>query len=433
MMSSDASPPREAFVWIWLPGRTEPVVAGRIQPEGGRYLFNYGRSYLAREDAIPIHLSELPLRPGAIAPEPPLEIANALRDASPDAWGRRVIISRLTGARGRSADLVDLDELTFMLHSGSDRIGALDFQASPSDYVPRESDNAPLDQLLTAADRVDQGLPLGPNLAEALQHGSAIGGARPKALVRDGDIKHVAKFSSSDDTHSVIKTEFIAMRLAHLAGLDVAHVELVRAMNKDVLLIRRFDRELTEVGWTRRAMVSALTLLGLDERVAAHASYEELADIVRARFTAPVDTLRELFCRMTFNILVGNTDDHARNHAAFWDGGYFTLTPAYDICPQSRVGREASQAMQIHGRERRSQLSLCLAAAGSFRLRDHEAIEIMRRQIATIGRNWDAACGEARLTTADRRFLWRRQFLNDLAFEGLEDRLGGCLEDLPEE
>ena len=89
--------------------------------------------------------------------------------------------------------------------------------------------------------------------------------------------------------------------------------------------------------------------------------------------------------------------------------------------------------MQIHGRERRSQLSLCLAAASRFRLREHEAIEIMRDQIATIGRNWEEACGEARLTNADRQLLWRRQFLNDLAFEGLEDRLRGSLEDLPEE
>ena len=180
-------------------------------------------------------------------------------------------------------------------------------------------------------------------------------------------------------------------------------------------------------------MVSALTLLELDERMAAHASYEALADIVRARFTAPMETLRELFARMTFNILVGNTDDHARNHAAFWDGGYFTLTPAYDICPQSRTGREATQAMQIHGRERRSQLSLCLAATGRFRLRDQEAMEIMRRQIATIGRNWDKARDEARLENADRRLLWRRQFLNDLAFEGLDDRLLGDIKGLLEE
>ena len=208
--------------------------------------------------------------------------------------------------------------------------------------------------------------------------------------------------------------------------------QLFAMRSADVLLIRRFDRELAEAGWTRRAMVSALTLLGLDERMAAHASYEELADIVRARFTAPAETLKELFARMTFNNLVGNTDDHTRNHAAFWDGGYFTLTPAYNICPQSRTGREASQAMRIHRRERRRQLSLCLAAASRFRLRDHEAIEIVRRQIATTGRNWDKACDEARLTTADRRLLRRRQFLNDLAFEGLEDRLGGCLRGLPE-
>ena len=429
-MTSDVTPPREAFVWIWLPGRTEPVVAGRIQAEGSRYIFNYGRSYLSRPEAIPIHLPELPLQSGAIEPEPPLEIANALRDASPDAWGRRVIVNRLTGARGRAADLVDLDELTFMLQSGSDRIGALDFQASPSEYVPRESDSAPLEDLLHAADLVDRGLPPSPNLAEPLQHGTSIGGARPKCLVRSGERRQVAKFASSTDTYSAIKAEFVAMRLAAIAGLDVARVELARAMDRDVLLVTRFDRALTKKGWTRRAMVSALTLLGLDERLAAHASYEDLADIVRARFTAPVETLRELFARMTFNILVGNTDDHARNHAAFWDGDHLTLTPAYDICPQSRVGREASQAMRIHGHERRSQLALCLAAAHKYLLAEDEAMQIMRRQITAIRTGWNAVCDEARLADADRRLLWRRQILNGLAFEGLEGRLGDVIEGL---
>ena len=429
-MTSDASRPREAFVWIWLPGKTAPVVAGRIHAEDDHFVFTYGRSYLTRKDAIPVYAPELPLRAGAIVPEPPLEIANALRDASPDAWGRRVIAHRLAGAGGEAGEIADLDELTFMLQSGSDRTGALDFQASPRDYVPREADHETLERLLDSADRVDRGLPLAPDLAEALQHGTAIGGARPKALIRDGDIKYVAKFSSSTDTFSVVKAEFIAMRLASTVGLNVAPVELVRAMNKDVLLIRRFDREPAEGGWKRRAMVSALTLLGLDEHFAAHASYEALADIVRARFTAPAETLRELFARMTFNILVGNTDDHARNHAAFWDGASLALTPAYDICPQSRTGREASQAMQIHDRERRSQLSLCLAAANKFLLRDERALAIMRDQIAVIAGNWDAACNEADLGDADRRLLWRRQFLNDLAFEGLEDRFAEITDDL---
>ncbi len=405
------------------------MVAGRIRPEGESYVFTYGRSYLAREDAIPVYVPELPLRTGVIRPDPPLEIANALRDASPDVWGRRVILHRLASG-GRAADTMDLDELTFMLRSGSDRVGALDFQASPTEYLPREVENASIDQLHDAAERVERGLPLQADLGEALQHGSAIGGARPKALVRDGDGKYIAKFSSSNDTYSVVRAEFIAMRLARMAGLDAAPVELTRATNKDVLLIRRFDREPTEAGWERRAFVSALTLLGLDERMAAHASYEDLADIVRARFTAPADTLKELFARMTFNILVGNTDDHARNHAAFWDGGALTLTPAYDICPQARTGREASQGMRIHGRERRSQLSSCLATAHKFLVSRDHALAIVERQIATIAGHWDALCEEALLNDADQRLLWRRQFLNDLAFEGMEGLLTETIREL---
>ncbi len=427
-----SSPPREAYVWIWLPGRTRPVVAGRVRSDGGRYVFNYGRSYLARKDAIAVYAPELPLEPGAITPRPPLEIASALRDSSPDAWGRRVIVSRLSDVRGGAIDRVELDELTFMLRSGSDRTGALDFQGSPTAYVAREADNATLDILLAAAERVDRGLPLEPDLGEALQHGTAIGGARPKALIRDGGIKYVAKFSSSADTWSVVKAEFIATRLAEMAGLNAAKVRLERVMNRDVLLVRRFDREPADAGWTRRAMVSALTLLGLDERMAAHASYEELADIVRARFSSPTEALRELFSRMTFNVLVGNTDDHARNHAAFWDGDSLALTPAYDICPQPRIGREASQAMRIRGVERRSQLSLCLTAANKFLLTEEQALEIVIRQIAVIARNWDSVCREARLSDADRRLSWRRQFLNDLAFKGLEGRLAEAIHGFPD-
>lgn len=422
-MTSDISRPHEAFVWIWLTGRTSPVVAGRVHAQGDYYVFNYGRSYLDREDAIPIYSPELPLGRGTIVPEPPLAIANALRDASPDAWGRRVITHRLAGRQQDLNHMAELDELTFMLQSGSDRIGALDFQSSPEDYIPREANNETLERLLGSAERVEQGLTLAPDLADALQHGSTIGGAMPKVLIQDEKTRYIAKFSSANDAYSIVKAEFIAMRLASIAGLNVAAVRLVRALNKDVLLIERFDRVPAEDGWMRRAMVSGLTLLGLDERLAAHASYEGFADIIRARFTAPTETLEELFSRIIFNILVGNTDDHARNHAAFWDGHSLTLTPAYDVCPQSRTGREASQGMQIHGRERRSQLALCLAAANKFLLSDERALAIMQHQVAVIAEHWDTVCNEADLDDADKRLLWRRQFLNDLAFEGLESRL----------
>jgi serine/threonine-protein kinase HipA len=414
-MTSNA--PDEAFVWIWLPGATEPVVAGRLAPVGGIIEFNYGRSYLERTGAIPIYLPELPLRHGAIAPLGGLRIAGCIDDAGPDAWGQRVIMQHVLGTGTTDVDPAELHPLTYLLGSGSDRIGALDFQASADHYVSRDDASAPLEELMQAADRVDRRLPLSPALDRALLHGSSIGGARPKALLSEGKRRLIAKFSSTTDSSSVVKGEFVAMELARRAGLDVAHVELVEAMGKDVLLVERFDREPSTGG--RRAMVSALTMLALDEMMARYASYADLAEIVRQRFVNAPATLRELFARITFNILVGNTDDHARNHAAFWDGVNLALTPAYDICPQGRAGGEASQAMMI-GPDgfRMSQLIGCVHAASTYLLDQAEAREIIDRQIAIIESEWDDVCVAGRLTEVDRDYFWRRQFLNPYALEG---------------
>lgn len=420
----------EAFVWVWLPGADEPVVAGRLVRDGEVYVFNYGRSYLERVEAVSLYDAELPVRAGSIPPQPPLTIANCLRDAAPDSWGRRVIVNRLTGLIGDQAAAAELDELTFLLESGSDRIGALDFQASATEYVPRLSETASLDELLASAERVEHGVPLTPALALALQHGTAVGGARPKALINSNNRAYIAKFSSSTDTYNVVKAEFIAMRLARTTGLDVASVELAQAMQKDVLLVERFDRLPSGDGWKRRGLLSALTLLGLHELSAAHASYADLAELIRQRFSAPKETLVELFERLTWNILVGNTDDHARNHAAFWDGSTLSLAPAYDVCPQTRTGYEASQGMLIHQTVRRSQLAHCVESANDYLLHRDDALALIGDQIRTLRERWDAVCREADLPIVDKSLLWRRQFLNPLAIEGLEEALSDALEGL---
>ena len=417
-MTSKPEPAKEAYVWIWLPAETDPVVAGRIEADGDRYVFNYGKSYLDRSDRMPIYLPELPLEAGTIYPEEGLSMAGALRDGLPDAWGRRVIINQITGYKGKAAQDIEFDELTYMLASGSDRMGAIDFQASATNYVPRSVNVASLEELMASADRVEKGVPLTPELDQALRHGSSIGGARPKATIQDGDTKYIAKFSSTSDTYGVVKAEFLAMRLARLAGLSVAPVRLVRASGKDVILIERFDRERNGKNWMRRAVVSALTIFGLDEMMVRYTSYEDLAEVVRHRFTDPEETLRELFGRLTFNILVGNTDDHARNHAAFWDGTVLTLTPAFDICPQQRTGREANQAMLILGDIKESRLSLCVDAAHRFLLSADDAKAIIKAQVDCIRGNWNDACDDAKMTEVDREFLWKRQFLNDYAFAG---------------
>lgn len=410
----------EAYVWVWLPGATEPVVAGRLVRDGENLIFNYGSSYLALEGAIPLYLPELPLRAGAIAPEPGLNMAGCLRDGAPDAWGRRVILNRAFGIKGKDADIGAIDELTFLLESGSDRIGALDFQLSPATYVPRSTKAASLEELLTAAERVEKGIALTPELDQALFHGSSLGGARPKAMVEDGDKKFIAKFSSSSDTYNVVKAEFIAMSLAAKAGLNVAPVRLAHVAGKDVLLVERFDRLHTNDGWQRKSMVSALTIFGLDEMMARYASYDHLTEVIRHRFSQPKDTLRELFGRLVLNILCGNTDDHARNHAAFWDGKMLHLTPAYDICPQSRTGNEASQAMLIIGSNRRSTLATCLEAAPNFLLDKKTAAGIIQHMLATVRTEWKATCDDASLSDVDRNLFWERIFLNPYIFEGNE-------------
>lgn len=412
---------KEAFVWIWLPAQANPVVAGKLTEDNGLVHFNYGKSYLERvkdvSPSIPIYEPELPLRPGVLPLIGDLQIPNCIRDAAPDAWGRRVIINKKLGQKGKDADTAELNEITYLLESGSDRIGALDFQESPTEYVPRSATNASLEELLESAARVEKGVPLNPDLDQALFHGSSIGGARPKALIENDGIKYIAKFPSGTDVYSVVKAEYIAMRLAELAGISVAPVKMVKAAGRDVLLIERFDRVHSAEGWLRKSMISALTMFGLSDMTARYASYEDLAHIIRKYFSSPKDTLREMFSRLVFNILCGNNDDHARNHAAFWDGKELTLTPAYDICPQGRAGNEASQAMKICGMNNLSQLKLCLEVAHHFMLSPEEAKKIFAHIEAVIRRNWEEVCEEAGLSDIDRNLFWERQFLNPFSFE----------------
>jgi serine/threonine-protein kinase HipA len=421
-----AGEPTQAYVWVWLPMSTEPVVAGRVWASGaGVYSFTYGRSYLERDEAIPLSLPELPLMRGTIGPSNGLQVAGCLRDAGPDSWGQRIILHRHLGTRdseGKPRDTAELGLLTYLLESGSDRIGALDFQASPTEYVPRGHD-ATLQQLQRATEAFLAGHPLPEPLEEALLHGTSVGGAQPKALVAEdlaggGRRELIAKMSSSTDRFPVVKAEAAAMTLAEAAGVDVAATQLVRSLDREVLLVERFDRPGTSGSapgplGSRRAVVSALTLLGLDEMVARYGTYPDLADLVRARFSDPDATLRELFRRIVVNICVSNTDDHPRNHAAFWDGKQLTLTPAYDITPSRRSGDTAAQAMAIDRRGRRTaRLSVCVDAADIYHLDRAEAAQIVDEVTSSIAAAWGRAADEARLTAAERELMWKHLVLN---------------------
>lgn len=400
------------YVWAWLPGTEEPVPAGVLRRSGDILQFQYGASYLERENAIPLYSPELPLEAGWIPPRGQLTVAGVIQDGAPDSWGRRVIETRL-----RNRGLADAEPTfeTYLLESGSDRTGGLDFQQQADIYVPRDS-KATLGELLDAAQKLDEGKPITPELEAALLGGSSLGGARPKAALRDQGRHLIAKFPSQGDTFPIVKAEAAAMKLASLAGVDAAPTELVQSLGRDVLLVERFDR--TEGSAERKMVVSALTFLELAEHEARYATYPDIADGIRRTSHRPTEDLRELFRRIVFNVCMGNTDDHARNHSVLWDGSQTALAPAYDICPYPRIGREATQAMAIH-RDGRSfaQLSLCVEAAPFYALTESEAREIIDSQIEVIETQWRGVADQCRLTTAECDVLWRRAVLNPYIFQ----------------
>jgi serine/threonine-protein kinase HipA len=421
----------DAYVWVWLPGSLEPVVAGALARTdrslaGEPVLaYTYGRSYLDRPGALSLFSPELPLRDTTFDPADPqpnrewrgfapsggrrpLALAGCLRDAAPDAWGRRVLNARLAD----NPD-ADLGELTYLLESTSDRIGAFDFQRSPTDHVPR-GQPATLDQLVRAAELIEAGEPLPDDLVAAAGHGTSVGGARPKALLSEGGRHWIAKFSSSTDDRPVVKAEAVGMLLAARVGLNVAPVEVTRSAGRDVLLVERFDR--TADGG-RLMIVSALTVLGLDEASARYSSYTEMASAIRfAGWQDPASQMRELFTRMVLNIAISNTDDHLRNHAAFWDGTELALTPAFDVCPQRRSTSAATHAIGLSADgERSSQFRVARKAAGSFGVTDIEAASIIDGVQDTIRACWTEVCDEGRLSRVEREQLWGREILPEYA------------------
>lgn len=392
-----------AYVWVWLPGATEPVVAGAIRGGRGGISFRYAASFLERSGAVSLG-PDLPLEDRVFPPAADLGMPGTLRDASPDAWGRRVILNRLTGRHGRDTDPADLSEMTYLLESGTNRFGALDFQISAKTYAPRGAP-ARLDDLHRAASLVEEGKTLPADLAESLVAGTTIGGARPKAILEDAGVGWVAKFSTSSDPYSVVGAEAASIELAGRSGIRVPRWKLAHSLGRSVLLTERFDRE----GGGRILAVSGLTVLGLGEMTSRYGSYIDLLEESGGDRAMG----RELFARIAFNMAISNTDDHLRNHAFFWDGSRLALTPAFDLSPANRSGETASQAIAYdHAGHHASDLAALADVAHEYGLSRGEGIGIITRIIDAIEAGWDDASEKAELTHADQDLLWHRQILN---------------------
>ena len=342
----------ECFVYITLPGKTEAITAGRfeLRPDGPLGRFVYGRSYLEREDAVEIDPVELKLATRTYETPAMKGVFGALRDAGPDYWGRRVI--------ERHAGKSQLGELDYLLHSPDDRAGALGFGLGQQPPAPRRDFNKTLDleKLQAIADTIvkDEEKSADATVAqveELLLVGTSMGGARPKAVVEDKEGLWIAKFNRADDKWNNARIEHAMLVLAQSCGITAAKSKVVSVGGRDVLLVKRFDREKAQGGYFRSRMVSGLTLLHSEDSIRDREkwSYILMAEELRKVSAQPKQDAEELFRRMCFNALISNTDDHPRNHAIIAKERDWKLSPAYDLTPTSPVSQERRDLALICG------------------------------------------------------------------------------------
>ncbi len=390
---------REAYVYIQLPATLETVPAALLKvqtlPDGtqiGR--FRYGDRYLQRAEAVALDPYRLPLDKTVHEFTQLKGIPGALRDASPDAWGRRVIEHKLERPAG------DLHEIDYLLHGPQDGAGYLGFGLKAEPPAPKRQYNRThqLAELIAAAQAIEDGKPLPGHPLEQLDPGTSMGGARPKATIEDAQCLWLGKFPATDDRCNLQRIEYATLDLARRCGLNVTQARLQAVGDSDVLMLQRFDREHTGKGYLRFGLVSGLTVLDCDDSYLDRQrwSYPLLADNLRRWSDKPVADCAELFRRMVFNAAVTNNDDHPRNHALLRRPKGWRLSPAYDLVPTPVVSLERRDlALTVGSYGRTASLYNLLSQAGRFGLSAEDARKEID-QIIKVARQWCesfVACG----------------------------------------
>ncbi|MBX3701907.1 MAG: type II toxin-antitoxin system HipA family toxin [Dokdonella sp.] len=398
----------ECFVYITLPGQVQAVTAGRFALEVGRNgvpvgRFVYGRRYLQRDDAVEFDPVELRLGEREYQTTHHKGVFGVLRDAGPDYWGRLVI--------ERHAGRAPADELGYLLESADDRAGALGFGLNVEPPAPRREYNQTLElaklqetaeALLDAGERVADVTTT--QIAELLRAGTSMGGARPKVVVEDDGALWLAKFNLKDDRWNMARVEHAMLRLAARCGLEVAQSKVVSVAGRDVLLVRRFDRDKADGGYLRHRMVSALSLLRADEGYHDRPrwSYLLLVEEVRRTCLQAEKDAQELFRRMCFNALISNNDDHPRNHALLARDRHWGLSPVYDLTPNPQVSIERRDlALTVGDFGRAATAENLLSQSARFGLRHDDAAEVVEAMRATVQSQWFAIARAAGVSDGD--------------------------------
>lgn len=398
----------EKPVWVWLPGQHTPVQCGVFSLQQRVGTFRYLPEYLECGDALALDPLNLPLtrRQRGLKETRQGGLFGVIRDASPEGFG----LAMLETLRNTSiADPMQRLEL-----SEGDAVGAIEvcddieakcaFRAPTSEALRAALASLPPERASSTAAREVKGI-----------KGTSLGGERPKLTVLHKGQQWIAKLQDRGDPPHAPLREYIAMRLAQRCGIRAAEVELMCVGEREVVLVQRFDRHVDEQGRvSRKLYASAHTVLRLDAQTRGEKtrSYVALAYELQRwcgrSGTDPLPLQQELWRRMAFNALIGNGDDHPRNHGLVYEAGGWTLSHAFDIAPYIVFSQTLSMAITRDGRSAATAANL-LESCGYFGYTPEAARQFIESAKATIAQCWSQeleAVGLEAATLTPPDFHW---------------------------
>jgi serine/threonine-protein kinase HipA len=396
---------REVLVYVDLHGT--PNLTGRLWAHARRgresATFEYDRAWLSQPERFALEPG-LQLGPGPFHTAADRPLFGALGDSAPDRWGRVLMrrAERRRAARDGETPRT-LGEIDFLLRVDDEaRQGALRFKTDPDGpfLAPPDGARIPplieLPRLLAATGRVLEEREDEDDLRLLLAPGSSLGGARPKASLRDKDGSlAVAKFPHKDDEWNTVAWEAVALSLAAKAGVSVPSTRLELIDGKPVLISRRFDRHEA----TRVPFLSALSMLGAREHETR--SYLEIVDALRQHGARPEDDMRELWRRVVFTVLISNVDDHMRNHGFVYSGtSGWALCPAYDLNPVPVDVKPRVLTSAIDLDDTSASFDLALSVTPYFEL-DEDDARTIANEVATAVSRWRTVATRYGLSKAE--------------------------------
>jgi len=383
-------------------GDGQLVLAGQLLLDNARGRFKYAKAYLEHPRAFALDPVNIPLT-DAVHENPRTReapgIFGVLMDAGPDEWGRR----QLTKTRQPPP----VSAIEFLLAASGEGVGALHFTAEVKDK-PKPRPRRPFENLVHLqhiAEDIEGGREVDRSLEPFFLQGSGLGGARPKTLIEHDGRHWIAKFSRAGDLVDMCRVECGSMKMAREAGIDVPDVLVTQTSRGPVLLVERFDRRdarqhhLISVA----SLINKFDITQYDESAMSYPGIFQLGIRIGGRTH---DLAAHVFRRLIFNVAIGNTDDHLRNHAFYKKSGekQYEFTPGYDIVPHT--GLQGSHAIAIGAFGTSPSVDNFSAAAKKMGLRMTDAKRIAR-EVMKVAARWRDFMSAAGVVESDIAILER--------------------------